>query len=376
MAAPRAAAASTQACLSAFFFALGALLLAIGRGIENGHGGVGLDMDVYHTNTSRPSSAVGEFFNASMYAAAISASPANTSAQVRAAVDAALAIEQLAIMRADMMVLMRRVDAASAARIDPSLDAIFSDEAVHKRWDARSRAYSPIVFGHLFAALGWLLSLPAVSALANCMLGGSTRSGSSTITYSFALAAALTVTEFVSEAGTADTAAWMERWSMLQRPTQNDPGELTAAQSFEMSYVLTVSRTLWLYAFDDLLLALATTTAAWLLLTSHTEHLAKAHAYLGVLIALVCILDFAFEVNRMSNWQWASNAVIVTTLTINVLLLPIWLLWLAVALHRLDRQGGAYGAATDGGNRVDPSASTKTSDVEMQKPADQIDMAM
>jgi hypothetical protein len=74
----------------------------------------------------------------------------------------------------------------------------------------------------------------------------------------------------------------------------------------------------------------------------------------------VCILDFAFEVNRMSNWQWASNAVIVTTLTINVLLLPIWLLWLAVALHRLDRQGGAYGAAVRTGRETERMASAGT----------------
>ena len=280
---PRLAGAAVQAHLAAALFALGAILLAVGRGIENGHGGVGLDPMASYSQRSNG------FTNDRSF-----------------------------------------------------LDYRFEDERVHDRWDARAHAAAPMLLGHLAAALGWLFSLPAVTSLSN-VLGGGERSASSTVVYAFVAAAVLTIVEFTSEAGTAQTSAWISSWKLLKDPSRNNEGELTAAQAFEMSYMLTVSRTLWLYAADDLLLGIALGTASWLQMTSKVAT-SNRHAVLGLATALACVFDFCFEVNRFQSWRWSNNAVIVTTLTIDVVLLPAWLVWLGVLLRRVETLGGAFDA--------------------------------
>lgn len=313
-----------QAHLAAALFALGAILLAVGRGIENGHGGVGLQPMASYSQRS------------------------------------------------------------SGFRNDRSfLDYRFEDERVHDRWDARERAAAPMLLGHLAAALGWLFSLPAVTSLSH-VLGGGERSASSTVVYAFVAAAVLTIVEFTSEAGTAQTSAWISTWKLLKDPSHNDAGELSAAQAFEMSYMLTVSRTLWLYAADDLLLGLALGTASWLQMTSKVAT-SNRHAVLGLATALACLFDFSFEVNRFQSWQWSNNAVIVTTLLIDVVLLPAWLVWLGVLLRRVDTLGGAFDAVVNARiergddsrtrSRVEPAASgpglsrADRSDIEMARAA-------
>lgn len=311
----RLAGAAVQAYLAAALFALGAVLLAAGRGIENGNGGIGLASMASYSKRSNG------FTNDRTY-----------------------------------------------------LDYRFEDERVHDRWDARARAAAPMLLGHLAAALGWFFSLPAVTSLSQ-LLGGGERSASSTMVYAFVAAAVLTIVEFTSEAGTAQTSAWMRStWTLLKDPSRNDDGELTAAQAFEMSYMLTVSRTLWLYAADDLLLALALGTASWLQMTGRVAT-SRWHAVLGLTTALACLLDFSFEVNRFQSWRWSNNAVIVMTLLIDAVLLPAWLVWLGCTLRRVDSRGGAFDAIvtarTERGDdsrtrsRVEPASEAGPSDVEM-----------
>jgi len=253
---------------------------------------------------------------------------------------------------------------------------------LRKRWTARREAGVPMALGHFFAGLGWFLAVPAASSLAH-VLGGGDRSASWTIVYAFVAAAILTVVEFTSALGTAQAFAWMENWSVLQEPSTTEPGELTAAQAFEMMYVLTHSRELWMYAADDLLLAMATATASALSYSSN--QISHWHAHLGIAVAALSVFDFIFEVSRLVAWRWANNCAIVTTLIIDAVLLPIWLLWLALLLRKISMQGGVYAPALEtipevsdadlaprggpspmgGGNRVEPTA-TRTGPVEVE----------
>lgn len=119
--------------------------------------------------------------------------------------------------------------------------------------------------------------------------------------------------QLTSLAGTAQTAEWMSStWPLLRASSVNEEGELTAAQVFELSYFLSQSRTLWLFAMDDLLLAFGVGAAACLIYTSSQVNRALGH--LGVAIVLLCCIDFAFEVSRFVDWRVSSNAVVITSL--------------------------------------------------------------
>ena len=204
------------------------------------------------------------------------------------------------------------------------------------------------MFGLFFSIIGWILALPAVSSLGHA-LGGQQRACTNMVLYAFVAAGILTLVEFTSEAGTAMTSDWMSQWPILALPSMNQRGELTAAQSFEITYMLVTSRSLWLYAMDSLFLAVALITASLLTYTSPHQQVSKCHAHLGIVIALLCLCDFGFEVTRFINWRASTNASIVCLLAIDGVMLPIWLLWLAATLRKINFEGGVYS------NSIDPS---------------------
>ena len=289
----RMVAAATQASISAACFIAGALLIAIGRGIANGMGGVGIDMD-----------------------APIFELPNGTS--------------------------------SSASSAQSFFERMMSDTAVHARWAHRRGAQAFDVFGLFFSVIGWVLAIPPISSL-GAALGGQQRSCTNLVLYAFVAGGVLTLVEFTSEAGTAMVSDWMSQWPILATPTMNQAGELTAAQSFEITYMLVTSRSVWLYAMDSLFLAVALVTASYLTYTAPHQQVSKCHAHLGILIALLCLAEFGFEVTRFINWRASVNASIVCLLAIDGVMLPIWLLWLAATLRKINFEGGVYS------NSIDPT---------------------
>lgn len=97
--------AVAQSGCAALFFAVGAVLSGVGRGIENGGGGIGLMLgfppNVTFTNHTRP-----------------------------------------------------------------FLAHAMKDEHIRHRWDMREKAAGPKIVGELFAVLGWFLAIPPVSCIA------------------------------------------------------------------------------------------------------------------------------------------------------------------------------------------------------------------
>ena len=216
----RMVAAATQASISAACFIAGALLIAIGRGIANGMGGVGIDMD-----------------------APIFELPNGTS--------------------------------SSASSAQSFFERMMSDTAVHARWAHRRGAQAFDVFGLFFSVIGWVLAIPPISSL-GAALGGQQRSCTNLVLYAFVAGGVLTLVEFTSEAGTAMVSDWMSQWPILATPTMNQAGELTAAQSFEITYMLVTSRSVWLYAMDSLFLAVALITASYLTYTAPHQQVSNA----------------------------------------------------------------------------------------------------
>ena len=279
-------AAAALAHISAVLFIAGAVLTAISRGIANGSGGIGFETIV---------------------------------------------------------------DGQSGGQTETFFEE-YSKKA-HLRWQHRRQAQSSQVVGLLSSLLGWAAALPAVSTLAH-VLGGPDNSATAGILYPFVVASILAIVEFSAEAGTAMTSNWMSQWPVLsnspERAAQSE--ELSAIQAFEISYFLAHSRTLWLYALDNLLLATTLATAAFLTSCDNIPKLSKKHAALGLLGAVICVCEFAFEVTRFINWKLSVNASIVATLAIDAVVLPLWLAWLAQQLYRMSPQNGHYTAS----NLVDP----------------------
>ena len=209
-------------------------------------------------------------------------------------------------------------------------------------WEGRRSAQASALFGAFLLCLAWVFALPAVESFAHAM-GGQTRSATGALTSAWKVAATLTVVEFVSEAGAAGTADWMSSWELLRNDVNHThDGGFGAIQALEISYRLTHSRTVWLFAMDRLLLAIGFVTAAGLTYSSATGQFSRGWAHLAMFGAAFCIIGFGLDVARFASWVTFKLAAQAFTAILDAIILPIWLVWLANMLIVIDLQGGAY----------------------------------
>jgi len=115
-------------------------------------------------------------------------------------------------------------------------------------------------------------------------------------------------------------------------------------QALELDYLVGRSRTLWLFALDELLLASGWGTAAYLAYTS--TQLSSRWGHLSVFGACASVLGFLFAIVRMFAWRPFAQIYLVTAALVDFLILPVWILWLAAQLRRLSEQG-AYAASVE-----------------------------
>ena len=222
-------------------------------------------------------------------------------------------------------------------------------QTAQEQWRKRREADPFLVTSFAAGSLGWIASVPGVTCLATC-LGSAHRSVAGAMPAAIKAAAILSLVEFTSQMGAAQMSAWISTWPALAlKDAHPDSAAEGAVQALEVSYLLTTSQTLWLYSADRLLLASTLLAAAFATFTS-PEHVRKMastrHAALGLVLSALCIIGFAFDVLRFVSWAVAGIGLAVMSLLIEMIFLPIWLLWLACVLRRISAQGGSYGSTT------------------------------
>ena len=211
-------------------------------------------------------------------------------------------------------------------------------QTTQEQWRRRRDADPFLVTSFAAGSLGWIATVPGVTCLAAC-LGSAHRSVAGAMPVAIKAAAILSLVEFTSQIGAAQTSAWISDWPALAvkdshpdsaaegavqaleigRWTEIDGSMLSWAppaaytmltrlaryavprcwQALEISYLLTTSQTLWLYSADRLLLASTLLAAAFATFTSsaHVKTMASTrHAALGVFLAVLCIIGFVFDV--------------------------------------------------------------------------------
>jgi hypothetical protein len=294
-----------QANLASMCFAFGALLFSVGRGLENGHGGIGLSFDSYADLTC----------------------PNNTVV--------------VASNGTNGTVVYNTVNLGDPSLTDCGFQYRFDDSRLREVWEQRHKASGNLLCGQAFAIAGWFFSIAPVAALAKLLdlgHGDAQVTTGNSIVFAFVFTAALTVVEFVSEIGTSQVTEWItSSWRVLSPPGPDADaagdygsamdevqyGGITAAQNLEMTYIVVQSRSLWLFAMDDIFLLFAMLIAAWLGVGSTT--VPKDVGRFGLVVAFFCVLDFSFEVTRFVNWRGSTNSVIITCLMLNFFALPWWL---------------------------------------------------
>ena len=310
-----------QAVFAGACFCLGAILTAVGRGVESGAGGVGFQAGnfpcVYNSTYVRSIPPPGVY-----------PPPAPTPPGT--------------------------IPPKPPPTLDPGVmdcrfnGEKFTDTGLKKVWQQRNDANGLLVMGNLLAVLGWFFSIPPVAALAALFDQASSGrvSTSSTMVYSFVFAAALALIQVVSEIGTMQTTEWItSSWGVFKpQPGGIPPGGISVAQALEITYLLVQSRSLWLFAMNDLFLIVALGTA--FLLGRKSTKVPPILGYIGLAVCFFCFLDWCFEVTRFVNWRGSTNGVIVMSIIIKCFLLPAWLVKLGTIL-RTDLTGDLKKASVE-----------------------------
>ena len=136
-------AAATQATFAAFLFAGGAVLNAISRGIENGHGYVGLNFDP-------PRAPVQVQVNLTVTAAELETAEGRASAEDAEDLDNAF-YPVGTVYNGTNQVLTYRTSYTQDST-DTFFNAYMQDLRAHERWYNRRKAQATMVFGH-FASI-------------------------------------------------------------------------------------------------------------------------------------------------------------------------------------------------------------------------------
>ena len=213
-----------------------------------------------------------------------------------------------------------------------------------RRWEGRIASQTPHLLAELIAAVAWFTTLPAVSSAA-LVAGGNSRSATRVMYNAFVAIAAISTVDFTFQAGTVSMTDWLATWPVMDANHTHDGG-FGALQALELDFLVSSSRTVWLFALDDLLLAIALVTAAFLTYTG--KQLNRCWAHYSVAIAGVSAIGFCLMVFRLVSWRYvAMIAGLVTGIT-DAILLPIWMVALGIQLRRISNEG-TYAASMSKG---------------------------
>merc|ERR1719424_1089210 len=132
----------------------------------------------------------------------------------------------------------------------------------------------------------WFAAMPVVDTLASVLQAEQAgESAGSKVRLAFVTAAILSIIEFTSEAGTAQTTTWISTWPMMRDAVSDpDPSQYFGAlQTLEMTYLIAKSRTIWLYALDRILLMVGLVSTAYVIYGTPNRRLALWFAHYSVL---------------------------------------------------------------------------------------------
>lgn len=203
------------------------------------------------------------------------------------------------------------------------------------RWEGRRAAQGPMLFAQFCMACAWFASMAPVSAMM-AHLGGQTRSATWIVTSAFQMVAVITLLDMTFQAGTISLTDWVHSWPMITNADGSHAadGGFGAIQALEIAFLVGTSRTIWLFTMDELLLAVAWLTTAWLIYTARgmQQPFAAGFAHLAVAGALVNVLGFGLHIARFFAWTTFTLPAIMSSVVVYLIIMPTWLVWLGVQL--------------------------------------------
>ena len=229
-------------------------------------------------------------------------------------------------------------------------------EILRPLWTARAAALMPYLLAEFSAALAWAMVIPTVLSTAAVM--GGHRSSSTAFSGCFIACAIISLINFTYQAGTVTVTDWISTWPSMQSRNETDPTDHEGTgfgplQALEINFLISNSRTLWLFCMDELLVSIGLAFAAWLVCTGNNEYFGKCWATYSILVSVFSLCGFFVNIFRMVRWREFGVLAGAISAILDAFFLPVWIVWLAFILRQASPPGPSYMTS---GHMVDPKA--------------------
>mmetsp|Transcript_34142 Transcript_34142/g.37736 ORF Transcript_34142/g.37736 Transcript_34142/m.37736 type:complete len:289 (+) Transcript_34142:242-1108(+) len=211
-------------------------------------------------------------------------------------------------------------------------------EYIQLSWNHRRNIAPLVQCSHVFNCLAWLFLLPPVLQLAwSLSRGGKRKVGIHTAIGGFAIAGC--TTEILSRLlllGGWGAAQWISTDFNLNYWI--DSGDSLGWKTLEVVYIVMEGLLNWVDAFEWICLFVIMSLLYYSIGTQLSERRALSLGWgrLGLVIAFLCVLDFAADLLKVTvEWRTFQNMAIISTIINTCVLLPLWLLWLSCTIHKV-----------------------------------------
>ena len=194
-------------------------------------------------------------------------------------------------------------------------------------WTARRKAEGLYLGAEATGAIAWFSILPVIGAL--CTLWR-VRSATAVMKACFFAVAIISFIDFTFQAGLVQTTDWLSSWALMTTTAHKD--EFGPIQALEIAYLVTNSRTIWLFAFDEFFLFAGFALAAFIVYTSRShgneagEPFTLWHAHLSLLCGLLALVGFILSLLRAVSWGTFTRPAGIIYAILFLILLPIWII--------------------------------------------------
>jgi hypothetical protein len=205
-------------------------------------------------------------------------------------------------------------------------------EYIQSEWEFRSAHRDLELVASLLNAMAWFSLISPILQVAWMQSHRGSRQPAVHATMA-ALVIGGSVSELLATVmfiGGTNAAEWLSKDFNLDDWTA-DGGDQIGWRVLEVGYMLMRGMMLWVDTIEWMFLyCIATLLFVSVFTQSSTKRLLSVRwASFGLVVAAFCIVDFAAEILRLADWRTFSKIAFGTSLMLRLVLLPVWLVWLA-----------------------------------------------
>lgn len=206
-------------------------------------------------------------------------------------------------------------------------------------WDYRSSVMPLFQAASLFDAFGWLfMTVPIIQLAWALSYGGKRLTAMHTAIAAFAIIACFTeVTSRLLFLGSWGSAHEIYTSFNLENWVGSTSQDLAGWRSLEVNWMVVEGLLQWVDAFEWICL-FSILTLVYISVGTQMEEARKLPmwwARIGLLISFLTIIDFTSDLLHLEEWVSFAKFSVFIAIANTLVLLPIWLVYLAFSLHKI-----------------------------------------